>query len=268
MPAATMTDGASVHFEEHGAGEPLVWIPGTGHSGDVWAKFQIPAFRDRYRCVTIDLRGCGRSDEPADGYSIAAMATDVDDVVRHLGLESAHFVGYSMGSAILQELALAAPARVRSAVMWNTWSCTPIEHHIRLHFEARVAALERAPTDVFAAASFWAWAPSFVEDESERMAELQAYVAGAASVPRHVWADQFRADIEHDTLSRLPAIRCPTLVLYGAEDLITMPRHNERVAAAIPGAEVRRIEGAGHMAFVERPQECNRAIHDFLDQVA
>ena len=56
------------------------------------------------------------------------------------------------------------------------------------------------------------------------------------------------------------------LVLHGAEDLITMPRHNERVAAAIPGAELRAVDGAGHMAFAERPNECNAAIRAFLEK--
>lgn len=267
MPFATVNDGLSLYFEEHGQGEPLVWIAGTGHSGRVWTKFQLPAFAERYRCITVDLRGCGQSDVPPGQYTMAMMAADIAGLMGHLSLESAHFVGFSMGSAILQELALAAPQMVRSAVMWGTWSCTPIEHHIRRHFEARLIALEQAPFEVFRAASFWAWAPSFVEREPTRMAALEEFIKQVSSVPLDAWANHFRADLMHDTLSRLPQIKCPTLVLHGAEDLITLPSHNERVAAAVANAELRSITGAGHMAFVERPQECNEAIRDFLDRV-
>jgi pimeloyl-ACP methyl ester carboxylesterase len=270
VPFAELDDGLSMYYESQGdgPGEPIVWIAGTGQPGRVWNAFQVPAFADRHRCVTMDLRGAGRTDAPDGPYSIAAMAKDVESLLTCLGVGPAHFVGYSMGSAILQELALAAPRLVLSAVMWNSWSCTRLEHHIRRHFQARVMQLEQASLEVFRAASFWAWAPSFVEDEPDRMAELEALLAEAGGIEIEPWLHQWRADLDHDTLDRLPGIRCPTLVLYGAEDLITLPRYHVRIAEAIPNAELRAIEGGGHMVFYERPSESNAAIRDFLDRVS
>jgi pimeloyl-ACP methyl ester carboxylesterase len=110
------------------------------------------------------------------------------------------------------------------------------------------------------------WAPSFVDDEPERMAELQDYFVGVSgSQPQHAYEQHFRADISHDALDRLPQIRCPTLVVHGAEDLITLPRYNRRVAEAIPGAQLQEIDGGGHIAWGERPAEVNRVIREFLD---
>lgn len=269
MPFVTVNEGISLHYEEYGDGDPVVWIPGTGNSGKVWTKYQLPAFTDRYRCVTVDLRGSGESDAPEEPYTPREMAKDVEDLVRELDLRDARFVGFSLGSCVIQELALAAPDLVGRAVMLSTWSSSPIEHHIRRHFEARLIALEQAPRDVFAAFAFWMWAPSVVDDDPERMDEIQRYFGEVSgSQPQHAYANHFRADISHDTLDRLEGIRCPTLVLYGAEDLITLPRYNQRVASRIPGAEIREIPGAGHIAWGERPDEVNTAIRDFLEAPA
>ncbi|MGH2966674.1 MAG: alpha/beta fold hydrolase [Solirubrobacterales bacterium] len=261
-----MNDGLSMYFEDHGAGDPVLWLAGTGTCGDMWNRFQLPAFTDRYRCITMDLRGAGKTDAPLEPYSMSIMAKDVEGLIRHLELEQAHLVGFSLGSAIVQELALAAPLLVRSAVLWATWSSTQIEHHIRRHFESRLMQLSEAPPDVFRSAGFWGWAPSFVDDEADLMEQLEAFLGEVSSIQPQARMEHYRADLAHDTLDRLGHISAPTLVLYGAEDLITLPRYNRRVAAAIPGAELQEIEGGGHMAFLERPDQCNAAIRDFLDR--
>jgi 3-oxoadipate enol-lactonase len=268
MPFAQVNEGLSMYYEEHGTGDPVLWLAGTGTCGRIWNRCQLPAFTDRYRCITMDLRGTGQTDTPRGPYSMAMMAKDVEGLMRRLDLEPAHLIGYSMGSAIVQELALAQPELVRSAVLWATWSCTPIEHHIRRHFESRLIQLQEAPPEVFRAAGFWGWAPSFIEDETDRLEEMEEFVGEVSAIPVHARVEHYRADLAHNTLSRLAQIRAPTLVLYGAEDLITLPRYHARVAAAIPGADLQEIQGGGHMVFLERPNECNAAIRDFLDRVS
>jgi pimeloyl-ACP methyl ester carboxylesterase len=206
MPVVQVNDGLSMHYEDRGSGDPIVWIAGTGQTGAVWHRFQLPAFTDRYRCVTMDLRGSGQTDAPCDGYDMPNMAYDVEDLIRTLDLGPSHVVGLSMGSAIVQELALAAPRLVRSAVMCGTWSCSRIEHHLRRHFEFRLIQLAEAPMEVFRAGSFWAWAPSFMDDEASRMAELEEFVKEVGSISVRAWMKQWRADVAHDTLGRLPKI--------------------------------------------------------------
>ena len=267
MPKVTVNEGISLNYEEYGTGDPVLWIAGTGNSGEIWTRYQLPEFTDRYRCITVDLRGTGESDSPEDPpYTMKMLAKDVEDLVRELDLEGIPMVGFSMGSTIIQELAITAPELVGKALMLSTWSCTREEHHIRRHFEARLLALEKAPRDVFAAFAFWMWAPSFVDDEPERMQEIvDFFVSVSGSQPPHAYANHFKADLSHDTRGRLGQIKCPTRVVYGAEDLITLPRYNQRVAAEIPGAEIKEIQGGGHIAFGERPAEVNAAISEFLD---
>ena len=180
MPRVTLDGGIAINYAEHGAGEPVVWIPGTGNSGRVWERYQLPDFTDRYRCITIDNRGTGESDAPEEAYTVENMSRDVEGVVRALGLSGVAMVGFSLGSCIIQEIAIRSPELVGKAVLLSTWSSTPLEHHIRRHYEARLLALEKAPREVFGAFAFWMWAPSFVDDEPERMAELQDYFVGVS----------------------------------------------------------------------------------------
>ena len=89
-------------------------------------------------------------------------------------------------------------------------------------------------------------------------------MTGAADVSGYI--GHFAADLAHETLDRLPQITCPVLVVHGDQDLITLPAYNQRVAAAIPGAQLIEIQKAGHLAFLEQPDAVNAAIGNFLQE--
>jgi pimeloyl-ACP methyl ester carboxylesterase len=77
-------------------------------------------------------------------------------------------------------------------------------------------------------------------------------------------AGHFRADLAHETRDRLEQISCPTLVVHGDEDLITLPRYNRTVADLVPGAALATIPAAGHLAWLERPDELRALLDGFL----
>jgi 3-oxoadipate enol-lactonase len=267
MPVATV-NGVELHYRETGDGPPLVWVMGTGMNGDAWHRYQVPEFAGRYRCITYDLRGSGRSECPDAPYSAGVMAEDASALLDHLGVADAHFVGFSLGAATVQELAISQPERVRSAVLLSTWSSTSLEHHVRRHYESRIYALRHAEDmEVFRKFAFWMWAPSTVDDRHEDLLELEAFlgtVSGARD--RSGYIGHFAADLAHETLDRLPGISCPVLVVHGDEDLITRPPYNRRVADAIPGAQLAEIPRAGHLAYLEQPEAVNAAIGKFLQE--
>jgi pimeloyl-ACP methyl ester carboxylesterase len=265
----THVNGIDLSYEVRGEGNPIVWIAGTGISGGVWDMWQTPHFNQRYQCITLDLRGTGASDSPLTGYSVRTFADDVIGLVEHLGIEGAHFVGVSLGSAIIQELALARPDLVKSATMVSTWSSTRRETHLRRWFEARLLTLRSgAPIEVFRAFAFWMSSPTIIDLEPELHARVQEFfAANSATQPVHAYVGHFEADLEHDTMDRLGQITCPTLVAYGEEDLITLPRYNETVADLIPGSRRHVIPRAGHFAWVERGAELNAAIDSFLHDI-
>ncbi|MGI8557015.1 MAG: alpha/beta fold hydrolase [Solirubrobacteraceae bacterium] len=266
--ARAHVNGVELEYEITGGGEPLVFVGGTGVGGGIWHRSQVPRFCSRYTCVTFDLRGTGASDAPQSPYTVALFARDAEALLDRLGVRRAHFVGLSLGTAVIQEIALRNPMLVRSAVLLGTWSSTRREHHIRRWFEARLKTLRDAPLAVFHAYSFWMWAPSVVDREPGLVEELEAFFREhSGRQPLHAYVNHFEADLRHETLDRLDQVACPVLVVYGEEDLITLPRYNEAVARRITGARSVRISNCGHLAFIERPDPVNAAIEQFLEEV-
>lgn len=263
MPTAHIGD-VEMYYEETGSGDAIVWIPGTGLAGSMWDNHQVAHFRDRYRCLTLDLRGSGRTFGGHLPPTVADLAADVVGLMAALDLPPAHLVGLSLGSAVAQEVALLRPDRVRSLVLAATWSSTVREKHMQRHFASRLYALEHGPLDVYAQFAFWMSSPSVIDDEPDLQAAVETELRRHMSTRFDGTAAHFRADLVHETADRLAQITCPTLVVYGDEDRITLPRYNERVAAAIPGAAVARIPRAGHLVWLERPAELNGHIEKFL----
>ncbi|QJY50006.1 alpha/beta hydrolase [Pseudonocardia broussonetiae] len=103
-----------------------------------------------------------------------------------------------------------------------------------------------------------------IDDEPDLQTAVEAELRRHMSTRLDGTAAHFRADLVHETADRLPQITCPTMVVYGEEDRITLPRYNEAVAAAIRGAVVARVPRAGHLIWLERPAEFNGHIEAFL----
>ena len=99
MPYLNTTDGTALFFRDWGSGDPVVFVHGWGLNSDMW-EYQLPALVDRsLRCVAYDRRGCGRSDQPGDGYDFDTLGDDLGAVMDHLDLRGATLVSHSMGSA-------------------------------------------------------------------------------------------------------------------------------------------------------------------------
>jgi pimeloyl-ACP methyl ester carboxylesterase len=113
----------SVAVQEYGEGEPLLILNGATRSLGFWAD-QAPVLAGRHRVITYDLRGMGGSERGSGEISVASLAGDVLALLEALDVQRAHVLGYSLGSAVAQELALAAPERVASLVLYCTWART------------------------------------------------------------------------------------------------------------------------------------------------
>ncbi len=112
MPTADC-NGQTLYYEEHGEGDPLLCVMGLSANTLAWA-LQVQAFSAAHRTIIFDNRDVGQSSMADGNYEITDMATDALALADHLGLEQFHLVGVSMGGAIAQEMALAAPERVKT----------------------------------------------------------------------------------------------------------------------------------------------------------
>src|SRR5215813_12692363 len=116
MPHTTSSDGARIHYEVHGSGQPVLLIMGLGSNAYGWYR-TIPWLSPHYEVIAFDNRGTGRSDVPEGAYSIAQMAADAAAVVAASRHDKVHVIGASLGGMIAQRFALTYPERVRSLVL-------------------------------------------------------------------------------------------------------------------------------------------------------
>ena len=251
--------------ERRGSGPDVLLIAGLGDPAEAWQP-QLDGLADRYRVAAFDNRGVGRSPLPAEPLSATTMADDAGALLRALEIPSAHVVGFSMGSAIAQELALRAPERVRSLVLVSTYARPDAFFTAQLDFWrwlAEVAPSERA---FFEAFFTWVYTPRAHENGS-----VQEIVEETLAFPHQQSIEAFQAQVDacltHDTADRLPQIAAPTLVLSGELDVILPPRFGRFVAAAIPHARFEIMPAEAHQPFQEVPEEFNARVDAFWREV-
>jgi len=195
------------------------------------------------------------------------MAEDTAAFLEALDVPKAHIVGWSLGSAVAQELALAHPERLASAVMYATWGrCNGFQRSIlsalRLPYVVR-------DMDAALATSGLAFSPQLLDHpDLPQMTEAMLPAFPQNEEQMQVTVEQWDADLVHDTLDRLGAITVPTLVVVGEQDLLTPPDQAKAVADAIPGARYELVTGPGssHCLHIERPDDLLKIVDGFLDE--
>jgi non-heme chloroperoxidase len=287
MPKVTVgrenTGDIDVHYEDHGAGQPVVLIHGYPLSGRAWDK-QVPALLEAgYRVITYDRRGFGQSSQPATGYDYDTFAADLHALLEHLDLRDAVLAGHSMGTGEVTRYLAAYGSE---------------EHHgLQLgHHRSRVAKgvlvspippyllqtpdnPDGVPQSLFdgftqaAQADTPAWMKGFldtyynfdtlrgtlVSDQAWQAAWNLGVTASATAAVACIgtWTTDFRAD--------LPKIDVPMLVLHGdADQVLPLDKTAKRLPGLISDVQLTVIEGGPHAIPWTHASQVNTALLDFL----
>jgi pimeloyl-ACP methyl ester carboxylesterase len=258
----TQSHRPRIYYEVQGEGEPLVLVMGLGADILAWI-LQLPAFSERFRTIAIDNRDVGRSDYVDGSYEVADMAADALAVCDELELDSFHLLGMSLGGMIAQEGALAAPERVRSLTLCATYA--GVGEYGRVRSELLASAALRTPfeehVDTLLALTM---SEAFFENR-----EAVEYMRGMMLAHPHPqqpegFARQARAAGRHDARDRLAQLTMPVHVIAAERDILVPVWKTREVADLIPGARLTVLDEAPHGINVERAEEFNRAVLDFL----
>ena len=265
MPFAD-ANGMSLYYEEHGEGEPLLCIMGLAADHLSWA-LQLEAFAARHRTIVFDNRDAGQSSSAEGPYEVADMAQDVLGLADALGLESFHVLGASLGGAIAQHLALAAPERIRTLTLAVSWagSGAYAREKTRLWIEERRLRDREGWLDGLLLATV---SEGFYEN-----AELVAFVKQVLRANEHPqepegFERQADASSRHDLRGALAGLTMPVHVISGEHDVLVPRWKQEELAAEIPGARLTVIEGGAHSLTLEKAPEFNAAVLDFIADAA
>lgn len=265
-PRTVQVGGTAVAVQEYGDGEPLLVVNGTSQSLGFWTDLAL-AWAGRYRVITYDLRGMGGTERGTGEITVASLAQDARGLLDALEVDRAHVLGYSLGSAVAQELALAVPDRVLSLVLYCTWARTDGFQRAMITGLAHPWRTGDLPAALGALGV--AFSPQLLDspDFGPLLEQLLPLFPSTEQQIR-TCAEQWDADLAHDTLDRLGAVTAPTLVVAGEQDLLTPPWHGKQVAETIPGARHHLFTGPGssHALGVERAQEFVPLVLAFLDE--
>ena len=262
MPTVTV-NGVGIHHEIHGEGPPLLLISGLGANSAAWAGVR-PRLPATHRVITLDNRGTGRSAVPPGPYPVDTMADDVAALLEHLGPGPVAAVGWSMGGSILQSLLVRRPELLSRAVLLNAFpSYTPVQH---AWLDCGLA-LRRAGVDPVAIALHglpWGFTGAALADHD--LAAAQAGLVAQDPYPTsRAGFEALAAGLRvYDSRAGLGSARTPTLVLTGAEDVLTPVAQSVEMAALLPDATLQVLPRGGHGMIVEYPEPTLAAITAFL----
>lgn len=254
-------DGTQLFYEERGVGEPLLFIHGLGSSGRDWES-QWTHFADRYRVIRLDLRGHGRSEPTRGPYHIAQFSRDVAVALRKLDAVPAHVVGLSMGGMVAFELGADAPQLVRSLVLTNCVADMRLHswHDLWFYVSRRLAVQVlgmRRVGQILAERLF-------VKPDQEELRRKFANRWSTNDKQAYLWSiDAIRRWSIRD---RLGDITAPTLLLTSDDDYTPVATKN-RIVAQMPNARLVVVKDARHALPVEKPEEFNAIVEDFLAEV-
>jgi 3-oxoadipate enol-lactonase len=253
------TGNIRTYYEINGSGDPLLLIHGLGSSTRDW-EFNQPALSKKYRIITYDVRGHGQSDKPPGPYSIADFAADAAGLLETLETGSVHVAGVSMGGMIGLQLALDSPSLVRSLAVVNSgpelrldgtrakmmlWLRLFIVRVLGMRMVGRKLAREMFP-------------------ESDQQEMRRKVITRWAENDKRCYLDSIRALVNWSVTNRLTEISCPVIEIRGDLDQTPLSLSDEQLAT-IPDARREVIPGSRHATPVDRADEFNLALLNFLD---
>ena len=266
MPTAT-NDGVRLSYERDGPpeAETVVFVEGLGYGRWMW-RWQQRALDD-YDTVRWDNRGTGDSETPEGPYTIGEMAGDLAAVVDDAGVDSAHVVGASMGGMIAQQFALDYGRADSLTLLCTTPGGpeavpTPEETRERI-FDVPEAYDERERRRYKMAPAMTA---SFMRDNDDIVERIVDWrIESDASDRALAW--QAAAVESFDVHDRLEEIRVPALVVHGTADRVVPVENGRLLADGLGDADYHELDGAPHLCFIERADEVNDALREFLPDV-
>ena len=257
-------DGLTFNYDVQGEGEPLLLIPYLSADHACWA-FQLPAYTEHFSCIAIDLPGSGESDKPPGPYSTHGQADQVAAFLDAIGIDNAHVAGMSFGAAVGIHLAARHPSRVRSLSLHSGWHAS--DDYLKTVVEQWRTLATTLPTvaDVVIQGIFpWCFTPDMYVERPEFVQTLVDFVRGRPAQPVDAFLAQTDAVIAHDASTALAEIDTPTMITFGARDVVCSTRFAEPLKSGIAGSELVVFDHLSHAGLHEDPDTFNRATLDFL----
>ena len=270
MPEAVI-NGFRMHYETHGSGQPLVMIHGGLGGGEGCAQMMehhAELLSGQFQVISYDRRAAGRSETPADGYSIPNYTEDLRSLLAHLGVTRAHILGSSAGGPIALKFALDHSDMTLSLLLINTM--TYVQESERGVRQRELDEIKQVLADKGKEAAVEAglntrW-PGMKESQPEHFARLKAI--NLEQFDGIVNTIQSYLDIRDSLESRLQEITMPSMIVHGDADSRIDIACGLQLHQGIAGSEFHVIPGAEHGLLTNEVRRTRGLIEEFLAETA
>lgn len=255
-------NGVTLDYQLGGSGRLIAFAHSLGMSGAIFDLIR-PKLEPHGRVLTWDARGHGDSQRPATGWSVEDLASDLRALIEQLGEDQAVIAGLSMGGNTAIAYASAHPEKVDALILADTtawYGEGAVEAWEQRAHKAETIGLE--PVISFNMPRWFSDGyPRARPQESQRISEI--LTSGDAAS----YAAACRALGRFDGRDGLERIKCPTLIMVGAEDPATPPAMAEYLHQNISNSELHVLDGLRHMTPVEAPEQVGDLISGFLEKL-
>jgi len=253
-------NGIDVNYEVNGQGPSLLFVHGLGSSGQDWEE-QVAFFSKKFKVITVDVRGHGKSAKPAGPYSIQLFAEDMAAFIQALDAAPVHMVGISMGGMIAFQLAVDHPELLKSMTIVNSGPAV-FAHTFKDRMQIfqrsilfRLLSMQKIG-EVIGGKLF----PK--EDQKELRA---AVIERWAKNDKPAYMDSFKAIVGWSVADHISNINIPTLVIAADEDYTPVSVKEEYVSK-MPNAKLVVIQDSRHATPLDQPEEFNKTLDKFLSE--
>ncbi|MFG6499074.1 alpha/beta fold hydrolase [Sulfitobacter sp. 1A13191] len=263
MPDLPLSD-ISLHYEVDGRGPPLLMLAGMLSDSASWGAL-APLLSDHFTLIRPDNRSTGRTTPWDAETSVAQMARDALALMDHLGHETFHVVGHSMGGLMAMELFGLAPDHIRAL---SILASAPVRAPRTMAVFDALLAVRRAPEgeQLWLRALYpWIFATGFFTDPNNTNTALAAALAYPHAQSADAMAHQLEALRGFRPTVRPSDLTCPTKVLHGAEDLLIPRAAAEEAFAEIPSVTQTTLPDAGHSIHWDAAEAVAQHLRQFHD---
>lgn len=246
----------------------VTFVHGAGGSSSIWFK-QIREFQKYYNVLLLDLRGHGNSKHSLktafnQKYTFKAIANDVVEVIDHLKIESSHFVGISLGTIIIRQLAETHPNRIQSMIMGGAI----LKMNFRSQILMKLGDMFKYVMPYLVLYKFFAFV--IMPNKNHKQSRL-LFINEAKKLYQKEFIRWFKLTAEINPILkcfRQVELNIPTLYVMGEEDYMFLPSVRKVVERHFKSSQLFVIQNCGHVVNVEQPQTFNKTVLAFVQVIA
>lgn len=253
-------NGIAINYRIDGEGGDLVVLSNSLASNHTMWDAEAEVLARDYRVLRYDTRGHGQSEATEGAYSLDMLIGDVTGLMDAVGVETAHYIGLSLGGMTGLGLALGAPERLKTLTVCDARADAPAA--FRDGWDERIAVVRENAMEGLVEPTIERWFTQEFRDAKPPVLDKVRGMIRGTSVDGYIGCGRAIQNLYY--LPRLRQIKMPTLFVAGAQDVATPPDAMKAMHEAVPGSDYALIDPAGHLSNIENPDDFMRAVGGFL----